>query len=148
MESKQKRTKLEVSVSALTWAVLICVLMGNLSSGNHEHPSESREDTGVTKEQIAEAIEAYVEKRIAALGGYYVVKDDITAKELKLSLEKVHRERLSKVDQEMYFACADFKTPEGIVYDLDVFMKGTDKDNLAQQLINGIRALLSTETII
>ncbi|MBW8039955.1 MAG: hypothetical protein FVQ85_08160 [Planctomycetes bacterium] len=123
--------------------------MSNLSSGNHENPSESGEDTGVTKKQIAEAIEAYVEKRTATQGGYYVVKDDITTKELKLSLEKVHRERLSKVGQEMYFACADFKTPEGTVYDLDVFMKGTNKDDdLAQQLINGIRALLSTETII
>lgn len=138
METKQKRTKLEVSVSALTWAVLTLFMMGNLSCQNHEHPtehpaehpSESGKSAGVTKDQLADAVEAYVEKKSAAQGGHFVVKDDKTGKELKLSLEKVHRKRLSKVGQDLYFACADFKTPEGKIYDLDVFMKGSDKEHL------------------
>lgn len=134
METKQKRTKVEVSVSALAWTVLILLLMGSISCQNHEHPAEhpsdSRKDTGVTKDQLADAIEAYVEKKAVAHGGYFVVKDDKTGKELKLSLEKVHRKRLSKVGKDTYFACADFGIPEGKIYDLDVFMKGLDKDHL------------------
>ena len=47
-----------------------------------------------------------------------------------MTLDKVHRDRLSKVGKDTYFACADFRTPEGKIYDLDVFMKGPDKDNL------------------
>ena len=43
---------------------------------------------------------------------------------------KVHRERLSKVGRNKYFACADFKAQNGRTYDLDVFMEGAAKDNL------------------
>ncbi|KKK65894.1 hypothetical protein LCGC14_2969540, partial [marine sediment metagenome] len=62
--------------------------------------------------------------------GYFVAFDEKVGKELKLTLDKVHRKRLSKVGEDLYFACADFKTPGGRIYDLDVFMKGADKDNL------------------
>lgn len=101
---------------------------------NHEHPAEhpsaSGEDTSVTKDQLADAIEAYVEKEAVAHGGYFLAFDGKTDQELKLTLDKVHRARLSKVGRDTYFACADFRTPEGKIYDLDVFMKGSDKDNL------------------
>jgi len=45
-------------------------------------------------------------------------------------IDKVHRARLSKVADDKYFACADFTTKDGKVYDLDVFMVGPDKDSL------------------
>lgn len=56
--------------------------------------------------------------------------DEKTGEMLKLKLDRVHRERLSRVGENTYFACADFITPDGKVYDLDVFMEGTDKDNM------------------
>ena len=59
-----------------------------------------------------------------------MVFDEKAGEELKLTLDKVHRKRLSKVGWNQYFACADFKTPDGKIYDLDVFMRGTNKDNL------------------
>ncbi len=42
----------------------------------------------------------------------------------------MHKDRLSRVGKEVYFACADFRTPAGKVYDLDIFMKGPAKDRL------------------
>lgn len=87
-------------------------------------------EPGVTKDELADAIEAYVKEESESHGGYFVVFDEKVGKKLKLTLDKVHRKRLSKVGRKRYFACADFKTPEGKIYDLDVFMKGTNKDNL------------------
>ena len=94
-----------------------------------EHPSSSNK-AALTQDELADAIEAYINKASAATGGYFVAFDDKTGQELRLTLEKVHRARLSKVGEELYFACADFKTPQGKIYDLDVFMKGQDKENL------------------
>ena len=37
---------------------------------------------------------------------------------------------LAKTDQGTYFVCADFKTPEGRVYDLDFWVKET-RDGLS-----------------
>ena len=94
-----------------------------------EHPSTSKR-TRVTKEELAVVITDYVDKESALKGGYFLVYDKIAEKALVLSLLKVHKERLSKVGKETYFACADFETPEGKVYDLDIFMKGPNKDEL------------------
>jgi hypothetical protein len=128
----------------LVWAmILAAVSIGGCKKNEHptehptEHPAEhpSEHPTGgakssPSKEELADAVEAYVNKTAAAEGGYFVAFDEKAGQQLKLTLDKVHRERLSKVGEDLYFACADFKTPEGKVYDLDVFMKGPDKDSL------------------
>ena len=99
-----------------------------------EHPSEHPEGGGktatLTKDQLADAVEDHVEAESAKTGGFFVVTDDQTGEQLKLKLDKVHRKRLSKVGADKYFACADFESDTGRMYDLDVFMTGTSKDNL------------------
>ncbi len=101
-----------------------------------EHPEKKKaehpegEIKPLTKEDLAEAIEMYVKKDAALRGGYFMVYDSKVDKPLVLVLDKVHKDRLSMVGPKLYFACADFKTPEGKVYDLDVFMKGWDKHHL------------------
>lgn len=84
----------------------------------------------VTKENLAEAIDAYAKKETALKGGSFLVYDSKTKKPLVLTLEKIHKDRLSRVGDEEYFACADFSTPGGKLYDLDIFMKGPDKEHL------------------
>jgi hypothetical protein len=96
-----------------------------------EHPEGEQKQAAITKDELADAVEAYVRKESASHGGYFIAFDEKAGKELKLTLDKVHRKRLSKVGDGRYFACADFKTPEGKIYDLDVFMTGSDKDYLA-----------------
>ncbi len=94
--------------------------------GEHpEHPAGAAA-AGITKDSLADAIEAWVGKQ----GGTLEVKDDKTGETLSLSLVKVHRERICHLSKETCFVCADFKTPEGKVYDLDVFVTGTALDNL------------------
>jgi len=95
-----------------------------------EHPVDMAGQSGVTKENLAMIINAYVAKDAALKGGYFLFYDDKTKKPLVLSLDRVHEDRLSKVAADTYFACADFKTPTGKMYDLDIFMKGKDKNSL------------------
>ncbi len=95
-----------------------------------EHPSEhpkAAKPTALSKEDLAKEIKAYVKKDAALKGGYFLVYDKGAKKPLVLTLAKVHKERLSTVGKDTYFACADFKTPEGEIYDLDIFMKGPGK---------------------
>jgi len=99
------------------------------AKGAAEHPTKASK-SNITKDELADAIEDYVEKDAALKGGHFLVYDAKAGKPLALKLQKVHKERLSSVGHDVYFACADFETPEGKVYDLDIFMKGPNKNHL------------------
>lgn len=112
-----------------------------LAEHPHEHPSEHPSEhpkkskkaarkPSITMKDLAKAIEKYVKDDSDLKGGYFLVYDPVGKKTLELVLDKVHKERLAKVSENTYFACADFKTPEGKVYDLDIFMKGSSADSL------------------
>ena len=95
-----------------------------------EHPTENDKEAAITKVSLADAIEAYVQEQ-SNDEGYFVIADDQTGDQLELTLDKVHRSKLGKVGMNTYFACADFKATNGNMYDLDVFMIGESKDDLA-----------------
>jgi hypothetical protein len=115
-------------------AVVLVTLIGIMVVGGckkKEHPEHP--DTGAaepTKDQLGDAVEKYVAGKAAETDGVFVVVDPKTGDTLELVLDKVHRARLSKVAEDKYFACADFTTKDGKVYDLDVFMEGEDADSL------------------
>ena len=93
-----------------------------------EHPTEKKVD--INKEAIAEAIAEYIERDSELRGGYFLVYDKKAKATLTLKLVRVHKDKLSMIEKDVYFACADFKTSKGKIYDLDIFMKGAEKDNL------------------
>lgn len=95
-----------------------------------EHPSEhSKTSTKqLTIDELSDAVKIYIEKETKANNGYFPVKDG--NKTLKLTLSKVHDERLSPMGNEVYFVCVDFKATDETLYDVDIFMKGSAKDNL------------------
>ncbi len=99
-----------------------------------EHPSEHPGDAGkkgdLTKDQLADAIQGYIQKEAATHDGAFPISDEKSGKQLRLTLAKVHRDKLARVGQDHYFACVDFKAPDGKVYDVDFFMDGPDKDKL------------------
>lgn len=83
----------------------------------------------ITLQNLAKAIEGFVEADIILRGAFLVI-DPKTDTVLKLKLDKVHKERLSHIGEDIYFACADFNADNGKVYDLDIFLHGTNTDNL------------------
>jgi hypothetical protein len=126
------RKLIRIEVIVVVCAALLYLV--GCANSSHEHPAEHpQNDPGakaLTPDEMADAVEIYVANSSAESGGYFIVNDDQTGKQLKLVLDKVHRERVSRVGKDLYFVCADFKNIDGTVYDLDVFMRGPDKDSL------------------
>ncbi len=113
---------------------IIVLLIFSLAAGafaqehpKQEHPKEHPKGAAaVTKEGLAEAIEGYIKKDTALKGGYFCVYDEKAKAPLALKLDKVHQDKLSRVSDDLFFACSDFKATDGKTYDLDFFMKATD----------------------
>lgn len=127
----------KVRVSLLIMLSIFCVTFSyagehpsKQTKGKHEHP-EHPAKKGISKDvkmkDFAVALEKYIADDSALKGGYFMVFDKEAGKVLALKLDKVHKKRLSKVAKNSYFACADFTTQKGKVYDLDLFMKGDSK---------------------
>ncbi len=90
----------------------------------------------ISAENVAGALGNYVNTDAKLKGGYFLVIDDQTDSVLKLKLQKIHKDRLSGIGNDTYFACADFITGKGKVYDLDLFMTGkTPGDLLITEII-------------
>mgnify|MGYP001250434606 FL=1 len=123
--------------------ILLTVCIFSIVSAQGEHPTGSKkaehptatitpqivQGEKITLQNLARAIESFVEADINLRGAFLVI-DPSTNEVLKLNLEKVHKERLSHVGDDVYFACADFNADDGKVYDLDIFLRGTNTDEL------------------
>jgi len=88
------------------------------------------EPAPLTADNFADAVEAYIQKQAAKTDGYFTVFDDKTGRQLKLTLDHVHRKKLAKVSQNLYVTCAEFVGADDEIYDLDFFMRGTHSDDL------------------
>ena len=91
-----------------------------------EHP-ELAHLTQVSTDSLAEAITSYVAAESKQRGGSFPVPAPTGGEALGLTLDTVHRERLSRLADGRYFACADFKDTKGNTYDVDIFMRVESK---------------------
>jgi hypothetical protein len=125
------------SVRSLVARLSLVALAGawNVPAGlaqQQEHPkppaAAPTAASAVTLEDVAQQIETYVKRE--SHDGAFKFEDKAAGKQLSLTLDRIHRERLSQVGPDMFFACVDFKSADGKVYDLDFFVQGTSKENL------------------
>lgn len=134
----KSKHKILISLAVISACLLTCL---SITGCKKEEPA-AREEPAVkvtptaepatlTADNFADAVEAYILKRAARADGYYTVFDDKTGRQLKLTLDRVHRKRLAKVSQNLYYTCADFIGADDEIYDLDFFMRGTHSDDLA-----------------
>ncbi len=123
-----QQQKNEIRFALLFFVLTIFISPTFLWSAEHpsEHPTEppSKKTAAVTKEALSVAIENYVKEQAKIEGGYFLFYDAREDKALALTLDKVHKDRLSRIKDDVYFACADFRANDGTMYDLDIFMKG------------------------
>ena len=101
----------------------------DMKKNHKEHPAKHKK-AELTIGEFADAVDHYVADQEKKSGGYFLVKDAKQNKTLKCKLEKIHKKRLASLGNNVFFVCADFKATDGKVYDIDIFMKGTNKDNL------------------
>ena len=118
--------------------LLLLTSLAFLFSEHPEHPSEhptTRKKPKLTIADLAISIGIYIENDMNLKGGFFVY-DKNNKEILDLTLTKIHKERLSNIGGDTYFACADFKGNNGKIYDLDIFMTGKSQDNLDVTEIN------------
>ncbi len=90
-----------------------------------EKPTKAKAGV-VTIDQMSQAITHFIESDSKLKGGFFLCYDVSAKKTLQLTLDKVHQERLSQVGDNLFFACSDFKSESGKMYDLDFFMESKD----------------------
>jgi hypothetical protein len=99
-----------------------------------EHP-ELAHLTQVSTDSLAEAITSYVSSESKERGGAFPVPAPDGGAPLQLTLHTVHRERVSRLADGRYFACADFKGRNGNTYDVDIFMRAESKGLVPADII-------------
>jgi hypothetical protein len=93
-----------------------------------EHPEHPKSEKKVSTDDIDKAIREHIEKSEKAAGGKFEVKDDVLKKTWDLQLVRVHKDKLQALADGRYFACVDFKAPDGTMVDVDFFMKKEGND--------------------
>ncbi len=76
--------------------------------------------------EVATFLEGHVAKVTATTDGWMSIRDEKTGQALELQLDKIHRERLAQTAEHTYFVCADFKSRDGEVFDLDFWVHQTE----------------------
>ena len=117
--------------------LLLLITSALLLSEHPEHPEHptTKKEPQLTVEELAISIEHYIQNDVNLKGGFFVY--DKNKKEiLTLTLTKIHKERLSNIGGDTYFACADFSANNGNIYDLDIFMTGQSQSKLVITEIN------------
>ncbi|MEW6250986.1 MAG: hypothetical protein AB1716_10095 [Planctomycetota bacterium] len=87
-----------------------------------EHPDKPAAKA-ITAGELGRAIEDYIKNDTRLKGSFFLVYDAQDKKPLVLTLDKVHKDQLAEVEKGFYFACVDFKSADGVAYDLDFLMK-------------------------
>jgi len=114
-------------------SVLLVVFWGGLVlAQTNEHPVEHPKKTEQPKAEhpakkmttvdIDTAITAHIADASKADGKFHA-KDNVLNKTWDLTLVKVHKDKLTALDAENYFACVDFKAGDGTMVDVDFFLK-------------------------
>ena len=117
-----------VATAALLFGAWTAEAQTHGSHSTHERRNEVSEVPTAT--DVADAVEDYIRHDAKMKGGYFLVFDSVRQIPLALTLERVRENGLRVIDDREYFTCTDFKSSDGTTYDLDIFMKGSDKDHL------------------
>ena len=117
--------------------ISLFILSALLFSEHPEHPEHPTtiKEPKLTVEDLTISIANYIQNDVNIKGGFFVY-DNNKKEILTLTLTKIHKERLSNIGGDTYFACADFSASNGNIYDLDIFMTGKSQSNLVVTEIN------------
>jgi hypothetical protein len=120
---------------AIGLAVLALFSTGSLAQEKKEHPKEHPEhptsdksEKKLSTDDIDKAIREHIDAAAKASGGKFEVRDDVLNKTWNLELVRVHKDKLQSLADGRYFACVDFKAPDGTMVDVDFFMKKDGND--------------------
>jgi len=95
-------------------------------SEHPQDPNKHAKTKAVDVNELEKAIKADIRAQQKKNGGVFKLEDAELNKTWELTLDHVHRERLSRLDEKTYFACVDFNAKDGTKVDVDFFLKEAD----------------------
>jgi hypothetical protein len=116
-----KFTKL-IAGSALGALLVVAPLA--LAAPPPEHPEHPMDKKKIDVNDLEAAIKGKIAEKTKADGGTFQLRDDVLNKTWELDLVRVHRDKLTLLEDGTYFACVDMKDKKGTdVVDVDFFLK-------------------------
>jgi hypothetical protein len=97
-----------------------------LAQEHPEHPKKADKAKEFSTTDLENAIKADIAEKSKDTNGVFKLEDRELNKTWDLTLDRVHKDRLSKLSADTYFACVDMKDPNGKTIDVDFFLKSTD----------------------
>jgi hypothetical protein len=81
-------------------------------------------------QDVANAFTTYINEQSEKTDGWIQINDPVDNTALELKLQDVYKDALLQSQPNVYVACANFVTRNGEKYDVDFFLKGTNRNNL------------------
>src|SRR3989338_10083621 len=104
---RMKTNQITFSEALIRWllvAVVLAWVLNAPTSWAQEHPEHpsgaAKAESALTLEEVAQHIESYVKQE--SKDGAFKIEDKKAGKPLALTLDRVHRERLSQVGPDMF----------------------------------------------
>ena len=91
-----------------------------------EHPKNAQKAKDFSVADIENAIKADIAEKSKDTNGVLKLYDPKLKKTWNLTLDRVHKDRLSQLSADTYFACVDMKDRSGKTVDVDFFLKSKD----------------------
>jgi hypothetical protein len=107
-----------------------------------EHPEHPSEKKKISVDSVEKTIKEKIAAKAKEDGGTFKLKDDVLNKTWSLELIKVHRDKLTRLEDGTYFACVDMaEVGSKNVVDVDFFLKEKNGDlvfeDMAVHKVNG-----------
>jgi hypothetical protein len=125
-KSNNMRGQFLILLSCILFGLISCQTELSESKNQASSARTGKPNSVATVEDIEREIRQHIQK-ITDREGTFTLQTDSQA--LALQLVRVHTEYLSVLGPDEFFACVDLATPDGDVYDVDFFLKGT-KDSM------------------
>ncbi len=97
-----------------------------LAQEHPEHPKNAAKAKEFSTTDLEKAIKEDIAEKSKDSSGVFKLTDPELKKTWDLTLDRVHKDRLSKLSADTYFACVDMKDPAGKIVDVDFFLKSQD----------------------
>src|SRR6266849_2951941 len=101
-------------------------LSATLAQEHPEHPKNAQKAKEFSATDLANAIKADITEKSKDTNGVFKLNDPELKKTWDLTLDRVHTDRLSKLNAYTYFACVDMKDRSAKTVDVDFFLKSKD----------------------
>jgi hypothetical protein len=126
IEKEKPRMNRRVLLPFVVLVASLFTLSATLAQEHPEHPKNTQKAKEFSATDLENAIKADIAEKSKDTNGVFKLYDPELKKTWDLTLDHVHKDRLSKLSADTYFACVDMKDRSGKVVDVDFFLKSED----------------------